>query len=211
MGKQFSTNRGCEGMKGLGLVKLLIGGITAYELLNLMKGGSKEVLRPPGAADEDEFMALCIRCGKCNQACPYDSIKMGTEKHGLGMGTPYIIARDNPCMLCKDFPCVEVCPTDALSGISDVYDVKMGVAVIDTEACIAYKGMRCEVCYRECPLIDEAIKLDIHLKPDDNIHAIFAPVIDEEKCVGCGICEQRCVIGDPIAIRVKPREISGLF
>lgn len=71
--------------------------------------------------------------------------------------------------------------------------------------------MRCEVCYRECPLIDEAIKLDIHIKPDDNLHAIFAPVIDKEKCVGCGICEQRCVIDNPIAIKVKPREDSGLF
>lgn len=206
-----STKLGCENMKGFGLVKLLIGGFAAYELLNMMKGGSKGVLRPPGAADEDEFLALCIRCGKCNQACPYDSIKMGTEKLGLGIGTPYIIARDNPCMLCEDFPCVEVCPTDALTGIHNVYDVDMGVAVIDTENCIAYQGMRCEVCYRECPLIDEAIKLDIHLKPDDNIHAIFAPVIDKEKCVGCGICEQRCVIDNPVAIRVKPREIKGIF
>lgn len=194
-----------------GLLKLLIGGIAAYELLNIMKRGSKEVLRPPGAADEDEFLALCIRCGKCNQACPYDSILMGSEKLGLGIGTPYIVARESPCMLCEDFPCVEVCPTDALTGINNVYDVKMGVAVIDTESCIAYHGMRCEVCYRECPLIDEAIKLDIHIKPDDNIHAIFAPVIDKDKCVGCGICEQRCVIDNPLAIRVKPREISGMF
>lgn len=198
-------------MKGIGLLKWGIGGLIAYELLNLMKGGSKKVLRPPGAADEDEFMALCIRCGKCNQACPYDSIKMGREKHGLGMGTPYFIARESPCMLCEDFPCVNACPTDALRGISTVYDVDIGVAVIDTESCIAYQGMRCEVCYRECPLIDEAIKLDIHIKPDDNLHAIFAPVIDKEKCVGCGICEQRCVIDNPIAIKVKPREDSGLF
>ncbi|WP_077213355.1 4Fe-4S dicluster domain-containing protein [Bacillus dakarensis] len=198
-------------MKGIGLAKWLIGGMAAYELLNLMKGGSKSVLRPPGAADEDEFMALCIRCGKCIQACPYDSIKLGTEKHGLGLGTPYLEARDSPCMLCHDFPCVEVCPTEALSGITTVYDVKMGTAVIDEEACIAYKGMRCEVCYRECPLIDEAITLDIHMKHDDNLHAIFAPVINKEKCVGCGICEQRCVIDNPLAIRVKPRVIEGLF
>lgn len=198
-------------MKGIGLAKMIIGGLAAYELLNIMKGGSKTVLRPPGARDEDEFMALCIRCGKCIQACPYDSIKMGTEKHGLGLGTPYITARENPCMLCADFPCVEVCPTEALGGISGVYDVEMGTAVIDTKNCIAYKGMRCEVCYRECPLIDEAITLDIHLKPDDNIHAIFAPIINKEKCVGCGICEQRCVVDNPIAIRIKPREIKGIF
>lgn len=198
-------------MKKTDLFKLLIGGTAAYELLSIMKGGSKTVLRPPGAIDEDEFLALCIRCGKCIQACPYDSIKIATEKHGLGIGTPYIDARENPCRLCADFPCVEVCPTEALRGISEVSDVKMGTAVIDEDTCIAYKGLRCEVCYRECPLIDEAITLDIKMRPGDDIHAIFAPVINKEKCVGCGICEQRCVIDDPVAIRVKPRAITGLF
>ena len=198
-------------MKGAGFFKLLIGGIAAYELLGMMKAGNKTVLRPPGAADEDEFLALCVRCGKCNQACPYDSIKMGKENLGFGIGTPYIDARDNPCRLCDDYPCVNVCPTDALTGINNVYDVEMGTAVIDTNSCIAYQGMRCEVCYRECPLIDEAIKLNIYVKPDDPTHAVFAPIIDPEKCVGCGICEERCVVDNPIAIRVKPREIKGLF
>ncbi|MDX8366846.1 MULTISPECIES: 4Fe-4S dicluster domain-containing protein [Bacillaceae] len=195
----------------MNLLKTLIGGLAAYELLSLMKGGNKTVLRPPGAAEEDEFLALCVRCGKCNQACPYDSIKMGTEAHGFGLGTPFIEARENPCRLCEDFPCVEVCPTTALSGINQVEDVQMGTAIIDPEHCIAYEGVRCEVCYRECPLIDEAIKLDIYLKPGDDIHAVFAPIIDVDKCVGCGICEQRCVVDNPVAIRVKPREVRGLF
>lgn len=198
-------------MKGSGFIKLLIGGIAAYELLGMMKAGNKTVLRPPGAADEDEFLALCVRCGKCNQACPYDSIKMGKENLGLGIGTPFIEARENSCRLCDDFPCVKACPTDALTGIDNVYDVEMGTAVIDTVACIAYQGMRCEVCYRECPLIDEAITLNIYVKPDDPTHAVFAPIINTEKCVGCGICEERCVVDNPVAIRVKPREIKGLF
>lgn len=198
-------------MKGKGLAKLLIGGLAAYELLNMMKTGSKTVLRPPGAADEDEFMALCVRCGKCNQACPFDSIKMGNEKLGLGLGTPYIDARDNPCRLCPDFPCVAACPTEALSGIKEVEDVNMGTAVIDEDTCIAFKGNRCEVCYRECPLIDEAITIDYRMRPGDEIHAMFIPVINKDKCVGCGICENRCVTDNPISIRVKPREISGIF
>jgi ferredoxin-type protein NapG len=176
-----------------------------------MNTGNKAVLRPPGAADEDEFLALCVRCGKCIQACPYHSVQMGNEQLGLGIGTPYIHARENPCRLCADFPCVQVCPTEALSNVSDVYDVEMGSAVIDQEACIAYQGTRCEVCYRECPLIDEAIQLNIYIKPDDPTHAVFAPIINKQKCVGCGICEERCVVDHPVAIRVKPREIKGLF
>ncbi|WP_102345610.1 4Fe-4S dicluster domain-containing protein [Bacillus sp. Marseille-P3661] len=198
-------------MKGLSLLRVLIGGFAAYELLNMMKPGSKSALRPPGAVDEDEFLALCVRCGKCNLACPYDSIKMGKEDFGLGLGTPYIDARDIPCMLCADFPCVAVCPTEALSGIEKKEDVKMGIAVINEKTCIAYQGMRCEVCYRVCPLIDEAIMIKYHLRPGDNTHAIFAPVINPEKCVGCGICVQRCVMDNPLPIKIKPREVQELF
>ncbi|WP_017755759.1 4Fe-4S dicluster domain-containing protein [Calidifontibacillus oryziterrae] len=198
-------------MEGKGLLKVLIGGFAAFELLNMMKTGSKAAVRPPGAADEDEFLALCTRCGKCNLACPYDSIKMGKEDFGLGLGTPYLDVRDIPCMLCEDFPCVEACPTEALTGIEKVQDVNMGVAVIDTETCIAYQGMRCEVCYRVCPLIDEAITIDYRMREGDAIHAVFAPIINTEKCVGCGICVQRCVVDNPLPIKVVPRSSEGLF
>ncbi|MFA6019322.1 MAG: 4Fe-4S binding protein, partial [Rhodospirillales bacterium] len=27
-------------------------------------------LRPPGAIDENEFLAACIKCGQCVQVCP---------------------------------------------------------------------------------------------------------------------------------------------
>lgn len=198
-------------MKGISLLRVLVGGFAAFELLNLMKSGSKAAIRPPGAADEEEFLALCTRCGKCNLACPYDSIKMGKEDFGLGLGTPYLDVRESPCMLCEDFPCVEACPTEALSGIEKRQDVDMGVAVINEETCIAYQGMRCEVCYRVCPFIDEAITIDYRLRQGDNIHAIFAPVINPDKCVGCGICVERCVVNDPVPIKVEPRASKGLF
>ncbi len=31
-------------------------------------------LRPPGAGHEDEFLAACIRCGRCVNACPMNLI-----------------------------------------------------------------------------------------------------------------------------------------
>ena len=79
----------------------------------------------------------------------------------------------------------------------------MGVAVIDEDLCIAFQGMRCEVCYRACPLIDEAIVIDYRMREGDAIHSVFAPVIVEDKCVGCGLCVQRCVVSEPeVAIRI---------
>lgn len=85
--------------------------------------------------------------------------------------------------------------------------MKMGVAVIDEDLCIAFQGMRCEVCYRTCPLIDEAIVIDYRLREGDAIHSVFAPVIDEDKCVGCGLCVERCVVSEPrVAIRIASDE-----
>jgi len=84
------------------------------------------VLRPPGA--RRDFLARCIRCGKCLEACPFDSIRfLGISAGGL-VHTPYIDPLKTPCYLCqkrgtdgKDHPvsrylrCGEACPTGALT------------------------------------------------------------------------------------------------
>lgn len=160
--------------------------------------GSADALRPPGAQSESDFLARCIKCGKCIEACPYMAIKPVGEMSGVAVGTPMIDAREQACRLCEDFPCVNVCPTGALRDVVERADVHMGVALIDEENCIAYKGMRCEVCYRVCPLIDEAITIDYRMREGDDRHAVFAPIINDEKCVGCGLCVERCVISDPV-------------
>ena len=36
--------------------------------------GREVGLRPPGALDEDEFLARCIRCFRCGDACPNRAI-----------------------------------------------------------------------------------------------------------------------------------------
>ncbi|MDR2714024.1 MAG: 4Fe-4S binding protein [Coriobacteriales bacterium] len=169
---------------------------------------SHDLLRPPGVQDEQDFLARCIRCGRCIEACPYVCLKAANDASGMAVGTPVLNVRDQACKLCEDFPCVNACPTDALRNVESRADVDMGLAVIDTELCIAMKGMRCEVCYRVCPLIDTAITIDYRPRKGDSIHAIFAPQVDAEKCVGCGLCVERCVIDDPdLAIKiVRDRE-----
>lgn len=169
---------------------------------------SAEAIRPPGAQDEQDFLSRCIKCGRCIEACPYVSLKAADASSGFAIGTPLLDVREQACRLCEDFPCVKVCPTGALRDIEERSDVDMGLAVIDNELCIAMQGMRCEVCYRVCPLIDEAITIDYRLREGDSIHSIFAPLIDEEACVGCGLCVERCVVGEPeIAIKiVRDRE-----
>jgi len=47
-------------------------------------------LRPPGAVEEDEFSALCVKCGQCLQVCPYDSILLEDIDGKDSVGTAHI-------------------------------------------------------------------------------------------------------------------------
>lgn len=161
------------------------------------------LIRPPGAQEEKGFSSRCVKCGRCIEACPYAAIVPASADAGSAVGSPTLDLRNQACRLCHDFPCAAACPTDALRDVAAVEDVDMGHAVIDEDLCIALQGMRCEVCYRACPLIDRAITIDYRLREGDSIHSVFAPVIDEQACVGCGLCVERCVIGQPeVAIKV---------
>jgi ferredoxin-type protein NapG len=159
-------------------------------------------LRPPGAVEEKRFLAACVRCGRCAQACPYQSIKMAGGEAGAGIGTPVIIPRDLPCYLCTDLPCITACPSGALDRkLKDVEKVRMGTAVIvDREACLSIRGLRCEVCYRQCPLIDKAITIEPRHNTRTGEHTIMEPVVHKDKCVGCGICEKVCVRETPVIV-----------
>ena len=149
--------------------------LVAFQAALYASHGEADLLRPPGAHGEKDFASRCVKCGKCMEACPYIAIKPARDDAGAAVGTPMIDARAQACRLCEDFPCVEACPTNALRDIETRSDVKMGVAVIDEDLCIAFQGMRCEVCYRTCPLIDEAIVIDYRLREGDAIHSVFAP------------------------------------
>lgn len=177
--------------------------IVAFQAAAYAYAGEADLLRPPGAQGEKDFMSRCVKCGKCIEACPYRALHAAGNDAGTAVGTPFVDAREQACRLCEDFPCVSACPTEALRDIDARSDVRMGVAVIDEELCIAFQGMRCEVCYRACPLIDEAIVIDYRMREGDAIHSVFAPVIVEDKCVGCGLCVERCVVSEPVvAVRI---------
>jgi ferredoxin-type protein NapG len=100
-------------------------------------------LRPPGAIDEREFLASCIKCGQCVQVCPVEAIKLADFFDGFGLGTPYLDARAQACdFSCDAVQCVLACPTGALSHHTDLKEqVRMGFARLDRpDACLARQG-----------------------------------------------------------------------
>lgn len=166
-------------------------------------------LRPPGAGAENDFLAACVRCGLCVRDCPYDTLKLSMPGDDVALGTPFFTARSVPCEMCEDIPCVKACPTGALDKTLDnIDDARMGLAVlIDQETCLNFQGLRCDVCYRVCPLIDKAITLDTQRNVRSGRHAVFIPVVHSDACTGCGKCEKACVL-DEAAIKVLPRTLA---
>lgn len=175
---------------------------------------SQLILRPPGALGEKDFLKNCIKCGMCVEACPFDTLKLAKPGDNKPLGTPYFTPRETPCYMCVDIPCVPVCPTSALDitkvsqdGKLDINKAQMGVAVIDTKNCIAFWGIQCDACYRACPLLDVAIKLDYEKNERTGKHAFLKPVVDSDFCTGCGLCERACVT-QKASIFVLPREVA---
>ncbi len=100
-------------------------------------------LRPPGALAEPEFLAACIKCGQCVQVCPVEALKLADLSEGLGVGVPYIDARNQACdFSCDALSCILACPTGALVHETEKKEnVRMGLArLARPEACLARRG-----------------------------------------------------------------------
>ncbi len=166
-------------------------------------------IRPPGALSEKDFLGACIRCGLCVRDCPYKTLDLAKPEEAVTTGTPYFVARKVPCEMCEDIPCVKACPTGALDHkLTDINKAKMGLAVlVDQETCLNFLGLRCDVCYRVCPVIDKAITLEERINARTGKHALFIPVVHSEHCTGCGKCEKACVL-DVAAIKVYPTQLA---
>ncbi len=166
-------------------------------------------IRPPGARAEPQFLGACIRCGMCVRDCPYQILDLAKLEQDIATGTPYFVARSGPCEMCEDIPCVKACPTGALDPkLTDINQARMGLAVlVDQETCLNFLGLRCDVCYRVCPLIDKAITLELQRNPRTGKHARFIPTVRSDQCTGCGKCEKACVL-ETAAIRVLPRHLA---
>lgn len=168
-----------------------------------------QALRPPGAREEADFLAACVRCGLCVRGCPYNTLQLAPLGTPVTAGTPYFTARQVPCEMCEDIPCLKACPTGALDpALPDIQQARMGLAVLsDHESCLNFLGLRCDVCYRVCPVIDRAITLEKMHNPRSDRHAMLLPTVHSEHCTGCGKCEKSCVLPEA-AIKVMPLHLA---
>ena len=117
-------------------------GVSLLGFVPVVRGWNPR-LRPPGALDEAEFLAACIKCGQCVQVCPVEAVKLADILDGFGVGVPYIAARDQACdFSCDGLQCVLACPTGALTHeINYPHETRMGLArLARPDLCLAMLG-----------------------------------------------------------------------
>jgi len=167
------TRRVLLGLVAQALVLVGLGGF--IHLFN----GKGRFLRPPGALPEREFLSRCIKCQKCQEVCPTDAITPVLVTEDIaGVGTPRLAFHQGYCDLCMK--CVEICPTGALEPIKKE-SVRLGVAQVDRQRCVAWVWRGCTRCQQLCPL--DAIVLDDNQRP----------IVESSKCNGCGLCAYICL------------------
>lgn len=143
--------------------------------------------RPPWALPEASFIDTCTRCNDCLSACPEAIIISGDG------GFPTIDFKRGECTFCAD--CITACKTHALirSDEQPAWSIKASIA----PSCLPHKGVECRSCGDYCD--SRAIRFN------PRIGGSPLPVIDAERCTGCGACVAPCPVN---AITISPQEKS---
>jgi len=197
----------------LGSFGIMLAGVALLRLAPLLRGTEQRRLRPPGSS-EDDVMNKCIRCGVCVNICPTRAIHpSGTGADYDGVWTPMLVPRLGYCdYICNR--CGQVCPTGAIPGLSlpEKQQTVIGKAEIDQDRCYPWsQGFNCQVCQEMCPLADKAIELDeVNVTNGEGLETVLRrPRVVRDRCIGCGLCENRCPVPGEAAIRVYPDDGEG--
>jgi MauM/NapG family ferredoxin protein len=173
-------------------------GFLATQTPFTLRQSKYQLIRPPGAIPETEFLRTCIRCGECMKSCLTNTLQPCLWESGFsGLWTPKMELRLAPCdQNCN--VCGKVCPTQAIRSVSleEKTNAKVGTAILRKEMCLVWaENKLCLICDEICPYNA------IVFRP---VEGYRRPVVIASKCNGCGFCEQRCPVRGESAIVVVP-------
>ena len=185
--------------------KKVDGGLAAIEAKQ--KPNRNTPLVPPGAKSMRHFAQHCTACQLCVSECPNNVLRPSTNLETLMQ--PEMSYEDGYCRP-ECTRCSEVCPAGAIRPITvaEKSSTRIGHAVWIRKNCLPVAdGVECGNCARHCP---SGAILMVHMDANDD-EAPKIPVIDTERCIGCGACENLCPARPFSAIYVEGHERHGVY
>ncbi|MBR4390146.1 MAG: 4Fe-4S binding protein [Prevotella sp.] len=159
-------------------------------------------ITPPGSWSANNMARRCTACQLCVSKCPNQVLRPSSELSTLMQ--PVMSYERGYCRP-ECVTCSEVCPTGAIQPITQAEKsaIQIGHAVPIHKNCVAITdGVDCGNCARHCPT--GAIEM-VPSDPEDE-ESVTVPVVNEEKCIGCGACENLCPARPFSAIFVEGHE-----
>lgn len=162
----------------------------------------KTPIVPPGARGIRNLTSHCTACQLCVSVCPNEVLRPSMNLDTfMQPESSYERGYCRPeCTRCS-----EVCPTGAILPVTtaDKSAIQIGHAVWIKDNCVPLTdGVECGNCARHCPA--GAITMVPSDAADDSSPRI--PVVNTERCIGCGACENLCPARPFSAIYVEGHE-----
>ena len=185
--------------------KKVDGGLAAIEAKQ--KPNRNTPLVPPGAKSMRHFAHHCTACQLCVSECPNNVLRPSTNLETLMQ--PEMSYEDGYCRP-ECTRCSEVCPAGAIRPITvaEKSSTRIGHAVWIRKNCLPVAdGVECGNCARHCP---SGAILMVHMDANDD-ESPKIPVIDTERCIGCGACENLCPARPFSAIYIEGHERHSAY
>ena len=177
------------------------GGLAAIERAEKPERQTPPV--PAGALSLKNFTNHCTACQLCVSECPNQVLRPSTSLDRFML--PEMSYERGYCRPeCNR--CSQICPAGAIRPISveEKSSIQIGHAVVNLDNCVVNRdGVSCGNCARHCPV--GAITM-VKKDPEDE-NSPMIPAVNEERCIGCGACENLCPARPFTAIHVEGHEV----
>ena len=160
-------------------------------------------LVPAGALSLKNFSDHCTACQLCVSVCPNQVLRPSTSL--MTLMQPEMSYERGYCRP-ECTKCSDVCPAGAIRPVTreEKSSIQIGHAVVNLANCVVNTDeVKCGNCARPCPV--GAIRM-VRKDPDNN-ESLMIPTVNEEKCIGCGACENLCPARPFTAIHVEGHEV----
>ena len=160
-------------------------------------------LVPAGALSLKNFSDHCTACQLCVSVCPNQVLRPSTSL--MTLMQPEMSYERGYCRP-ECTKCSDVCPAGAIRPVTreEKSSIQIGHAVVNLANCVVNTDeVKCGNCARHCPV--GAIRM-VRKDPDNN-ESLMIPTVNEEKCIGCGACENLCPARPFTAIHVEGHEV----